>query len=194
MVVGVSSLFMGKSANAQLAEGDIIVNANYALVPSKGGWFRLLEAAEAEANSGAKFTYTGPVGLQVQYMVKDKFGVGLDGSYQSKNVLYSDDSNGEYTLSQNIIRVMVRTSWEFYNSEKFQVNWANSIGMRKADWTATGPDSDDVDFSVLEVFSSPLAWRTAIGFRYLFTENVGLSMELGLGGGNSVNAGLSYKL
>ena len=164
MVIGLSSFFYSNNASAQLAEEDVVVNAYYGLVPTKGLFFRTAEIA-SDSVQGASFSYLGPTGIQAQFMV-----------------------------NQTVIRAMVRTSWEFYNTEKFQINWANSVGYRNVDWSVTGEDSETYDLSLLDAVSSPLALRTAIGLRYLFTENIGLSMEFGLGGGNRINAGLAFKL
>jgi len=188
MIIGLSSMFYSNETSAQLAEEDIVVNAYYGLVPNKGAFFRLAEAS-ADTVQGLTFNYLGPAGLQAQFMVSDRFGVGIDASYQSKQASYEG-----YSVNQAVVRAMVRTSWEFYNTEKFQINWANSVGYRNVDWSVTGEDAEEYDLSLLDAVSSPLALRSALGLRYLFTENIGLTMEFGLGGGNSINAGLAVKL
>lgn len=189
MVIGLSSVFYSNDSNAQLVEGNIVINANYGVVPVKGLIFRgyevITDSLTTQGLPGHSTSFTGPVGIQFQYMLSDKFGIGLDASYQNKSSALVD-----LDVDLTIIRAMVRTSLEFYNTEKFQMNWANSIGYRSATYTFSGPLSNGFSLKGL----SPLAMRTALGLRYLFTENIGLSMELGLGGGNFINTGLTVKL
>jgi hypothetical protein len=39
----------------------------------------------------------------------------------------------------------------------------------------------------------PVAFRFALGGHYFFTDNVGIGMELGIGGGAIINGGLAFK-
>ena len=141
-------------------------------------------------------------------MTSDKFGIGLDLNYTSrsssvKNVAFQDSITGltdyfDADINQNITRIMVRFSWEFVNDEKIQMHWANSIGYRTAPWDFT-VTTDDESASLSDVVDVgdgwPLAFRTAIGLRYFFTDNIGLNMDLiGLSGGAFMNAGLSLNI
>ena len=139
-------------------------------------------------------------------MTSDKFGVGIDLNYTSRSasvvdVIFTDiTGNTDYfdaDITQSIIRAMLRTSWEFVNTEKFQMNWANSIGYRMAPWdfTITSNDTSGSLSDIIDVGDGwPLAFRTAIGIRYFATDNIGLNMELiGLSGGSLMNAGVSFK-
>ena len=41
---------------------------------------------------------------------------------------------------------------------------------------------------------TPLAFRSALGFRFFFTDNIGLVTEFGAFGGGTIVGGLSVKL
>ncbi len=128
-------------------------------------------------------------------MVGEKFGIGVDANYSNQELTYVDyGSDGvtqyDYTLGRS--RAMVRTSWEFVNNERFQVNWANSFGYRTATWSY---DSNEPGYVGDEVVGlNPIAFRTAIWFRVLFTENIGLNTDVGFGAGSLMNLGLTVKL
>ena len=139
-------------------------------------------------------------------MTSEKFGLGLDINYSSRKVDGNtgsfQDNNGNnqnftYDLKQDVIRLMIRTSWEFINNEKLQMNWANSIGYRSSTWTFNVTDNSSASENDLsyDFLSSPLAFRTAIGIRYFIIENFGFNFEVvGLSGGAFMNGGLTLKL
>ena len=186
----------------QLQSGDILIESNYGFIGGKGLWGAIVE------EFGSEVELVGPATFRFQYMTSDKFGIGLDFNYTSRsssvnNVAFQDRIKGltdyfDADINQKITRIMVRFSWEFVNDEKIQMNWANSIGYRTAPWDFT-VTTDDESASLSDVVDVgdgwPLAFRTAIGLRYLFTDNIGLNMDLiGLSGGAFMNAGLSFKL
>lgn len=204
-VVGLG--LMSTLSYAQLEEGDVIIDLNYG-IPSKGVIFATIDGNSLY--NDIETSYIGPAGLRLQYMVASNFGIGIEGNYTKRTAKYSetiteteyvyneDDFTYDYIttstdynveLSQTVIRAMFRTSWEFVNEEKLSVNWANSIGYRKASWKLTPNDYDNT-----WTFGTwPLAFRTAIGMRYWIADNVGINAEIGFSGGSYMNAGLSAK-
>jgi hypothetical protein len=183
----------------QLQSGDILIESNYGFVGGKGLWGTIADEA------GIPVEFFGPATVRFQYMTSDKFGVGCDINYSSRSIggntgTYTD-LNGmpqdfTYDLTQNVIRLMIRTSWEFVNNDKFQMNWANSVGYRMAPWTFTVTDNSNAteDNLSYDFGTWPLAFRTAIGMRYFVSDNIGLNMEvIGLSGGSLMNAGVSFK-
>jgi len=87
---------------------------------------------------------------------------------------------------------MIRGSWEFVNTERFNMNWANSIGYKAGKRTFIDPE-DDLGLS----FSSglvPVAIRSALGARFFLTPNIALNTEIGIFGGGLLVGGLTYKL
>jgi hypothetical protein len=187
-------------AFSQLQEGDLLLETNYGFIGGKGLWATIADEA------GIPVTSIGPLTLRSQYMTSDKFGLGLDINYSSRKIdgntgSYQDNNgnnqNFTYDLKQDVIRLMIRTSWEFINNEKFQMNWANSIGYRSSTWTFNVTDNSSASENDLsyDFLSSPLAFRTAIGIRYFILENFGFNFEVvGLSGGAFMNGGLTLKL
>jgi hypothetical protein len=160
----------------------------------------------------SKTSVLGPIGLRMQYMVSDNLGIGLDvnfeqksGSWESLNVQYDENgliiydesfkailtnTEGEFQVWK--LKVMARFSWELINTERFTLNWANSIGFKAGDRTLIDPAEDLFLAGEGDVF--PIAIRSALGARFFFTENIALNTEAGLFGGGLLLAGLSYKL
>ena len=178
------------SENSYLEKGDMIIDLSYSLSAPKGLTWRAIAL-----NTNSDLSQLGPIGVKFQYMATEIFGVGLDASFASRkgawdgidfDLYNSNDSTVSRTAEQTIVRVMVRTSWEIIHTKSFQLFWANSVGYRSANWTG--------DLEALELISSPLALRTAMGMRYFFTESMGLSLEFGLGGGSFVCLGAAIKL
>ena len=179
------------SENSNLEKGDMMIDVSYSLAGPKGLTWRTIAL-----NTNSDLSQLGPVGVKFQYMASESFGVGLDVSFTSRKGTWDGigteiDSNYNYieeprAAEQTIIRAMIRTSWEIINKKSFQLFWANSVGYRSVNWEG--------DYEGLELVSSPLALRTAMGMRYFFTESIGLSLEFGLGGGSSVCLGGAIKL
>ena len=105
----------------QLQSGDILIETNYGFVGGKGLWGTIADEA------GVPVEFFGPASLRLQYMTSDKFGIGLDLNYSSRSLIgnsgtYTDPVTGSvssfnYDLTQNVIRAMLRTSWEFVNND-----------------------------------------------------------------------------
>ena len=188
-IVALSSLLFAGNTNAQLEQGDIIIDASYSLAGPKGLTWRAIEV-----NDNSSLSQMGPVGIKFQYMAKESFGVGLDVSFTNRKGSWDgynyDSLSNSVTVpraaEQTIIRAMLRTSWEIINNESFQLFWANSVGYRSVNWTGY--------IEGYELVSSPLAMRTAMGMRFFLSESVGISLELGLGGGSAVCLGAAIKL
>ncbi len=190
-------------------QGNFIVDVYYGYT-GPGLILRSIDLLNEEVNSAgnsfnAKTSVTGPAGLRLQYMISDNFGVGVDASFEQKNASWTGavfqdyDVNGnpiygevEGTYNVTKIKAMVRTSWEFVNTDKFTVNWANSIGYKAGGRTFDDASEEtEIDFSG-NLF--PIAFRSAVGMRFFFTENLGAHVEFGAFGGGMILGGLSLKL
>ena len=143
----------------------------------------------------------GPVGIRLQYMISSNFGVGLDLNYESKKASWNEDDydyavgefkNQEATYSVTKIKAMVRTSWEFVNTDKFTMNWANSIGFKTGNRIIDAGDDGNVGISTEDV--APIAFRTALGARFFITDNININASGGFFGGGWWTIGLGYKL
>ena len=184
------------SVDAQNKEGGMQFDLYHAVPPHQGIIFRAVSTVSD--GETVDVSVLGNLGLRFQYYVKPKFALGLDLNYTKRtaDLTYVGGITGlSYTdaIQQTIIRAMIRTSWEFVDSEKFHMNWANSIGYRTADWTFSSTDPLFIPDADWTGGGFP-AFRTAIGMRVMFTENVGLNLEIGVGGGSVANGGLTIAL
>ncbi len=140
----------------------------------------------------------GPVGGRFEYMVSDNVGLGAEVNYSTTSVEYTDVVTSgahpgiyDYRFAYNRLRIMGAFGLHFGQSENFDAFWAVRAGYAGRTYTQT---TTDPDYSAINVKGlSPLAFRTAIGVRYFFTDNIGLNAEIGIGGGPLMTAGLSFK-
>ena len=192
---------------SQLKIGDVLVDMSYGVIGGARGYY----FANFENNNlnnpnyqiDYNATYLGPAGVRVQYTIANKFGLGFEGNYtyrylnwqQVANDPYGPQQTYNYTVTQTVMRLMLRTSWEFINEERFNMNWANSIGYRQAIWSG----DNNYNFNYFTNTNGtnqgwPLAFRTAIGMRVWLHPNFGLNGEIGFSGGAFMNIGLSGRI
>lgn len=193
------------SSNAQcIKQGDILVDAYY-------GWPNLFKIAlQADANAiqnanaqngipvgGLSVYGIGPMGAKAEYMLTEKFGMGLDFNYSNVGIKFSTDvnSNGSgalynYNLSSPAIRAMLGFNFHFVNTNKLDVYAAVKAGYYNRSF---GMITNDPTYVLNLSLSDPIAFRLEIGMRYFFTENIGINANFGFPGGPLLAAGISFK-
>ena len=180
------------AVNAQHEKGKIQIDLYHGLPQHTGILFRAISSVTVDETVEIKTL--GNLGLRFQYYLAQKFALGIDANYTNRSATINYALTGfEEKIQQTVIRAMLRTSWEFVKSGGFEMNWNNSIGLRNAswNWSATDPDlTINTDWNG----GVPIAFRSALGFRYMFTENVGLNLEVGVLGGALLNGGLTIAL
>lgn len=203
-LVGCLTLAIPSHVNAQAVEqGNIIFAAQY-------GFPNLFNLVLKNAYNGSGYTGLeikgfGPAGLQFEYMVADKIGLGIKGNFSSTSVSYTENSDvynpstGQYvstpynyTLKFVRWRAMPRFSLHFGNSDKFDGYFGVAAGYSAFKLSYT---SNDPNYTGSAAISNPIpvGFRLDVGGNYFFTDNIGLNFEIGLGGGPVVNAGLAFK-
>ncbi len=142
------------------------------------------------------------MGGRFEYLVTDKIGVGLDGNYTNTYVSWkeTDYISGSstttalysYKVSVPRYRIMPRFNFHFIKeSEKFDGYFAVAAGY--GGWSAKF-ETDDPNYQFASIKSLvPIAFRTAVGMRFFFIDNLGAKLEFGLGGGPLIAVGLSGK-
>ena len=180
------------AVNAQHEKGKIQIDLYHGLPQHTGILFRAISSVTV--GETVEIKTLGNLGLRFQYYLAPKFALGIDANYTNRSATINYALTGfEEKIQQTVIRAMLRTSWEFVKSGGFEMNWNNSIGFRNAswNWSATDPDlTINTDWNG----GIPIAFRSALGFRYMFTENVGLNLEVGVLGGALLNGGLTIAL
>lgn len=191
------SFGFNNTASAQVEQGSIIIDPYYGY-PNFGKSFADLVAGDSSSN--VNITGIGPCGLRAEYLVADNFGVGFDFIYNSVGVEYdynSWDTNGfqqTYTdkVNQQRFRIQLRINYHFVQTDVLDayVGFGAGSNTRRVTYTSTDPTFTEPD-AISGAFI-PVSVRIALGARYYFIPNLGLNMELGIGG-PVISGGLSLK-
>lgn len=163
----------------------------------------------AYANSGTELDLTaggaGPFGFRAEYMVTDKIGLGLDLGFSNSSigfneeVLVQNSTTGldelvlySYDFSTKKFGALVCFNYHFLDNDEFDLFSTVGLGYSNRTFDFTSTDPNYVPMSVSRLV--PVGFKVGLGMRYFFTDNIGANLQLGLGHGGLVNAGLSFKL
>lgn len=145
----------------------------------------------------------GPMGFRAEYLLADKFGLGVDFIYNSASMDLSYDSlNTDGSLYKTYngiakmqrVRIQLRFNYHFVSTENLDAYVGLGAGTNTRIWSIENTDSG-YDFGKEQRAGSliPFSMRFAAGVRYYFIPNLGFNAEIGLGG-PLVSAGLSLKI
>lgn len=187
------SIFSVSQTKAQaLDEGDMLINAYFGF-PNL--YSSVLKTAYANAGTNEEVGGIGPIGLRGEFMATDRIGIGVDINYANTYIKWSDDFTGtnyNYEVAVPRLRAMARFNFHFGNSDVF--DFYAGVGAGYSSFSATY-DSNDPNWIYEEVSNPlPVAFRACVGSTYFFSDFLGASLELGLGGGALMNFGVSVKL
>lgn len=197
MIVSAVLLSVSFTSNAQVVEqGTILIDAYYGF-PNLYKTALKTSYANGSGVNNIKVGGIGPVGGKFEYLIADKVGIGLDFNYTNTFVSYSeydsfDDMIYNYEVSRSVLRIFPRFNYHFGNSDSFDGYAGVGAGFRNASWAF---ESNDPSFNNQSIDGLvPVAFRLFVGGRYFFTDNLGLNMEFGLGGGALIQGGISFKI
>lgn len=187
--------------NAQVFEkGDMVIDAYYGFPNLYTSVFRAAHVTEG-TSSNVEIGGLGPLGGRFEYMVSKRIGLGLDIGFNNTKVSFTQSEyngqsqlvNYDYNFSTQKLGVMATFNIHFLkNSEKFDFYGVLGIGYgnRSFKFSSTNPNY------ISETVSTPLpiAARLGVGFRYMFSDQLGANCAIGAGQGGILNLGLSYKL
>ncbi|MFZ9028933.1 MAG: outer membrane beta-barrel protein [Crocinitomicaceae bacterium] len=185
------------SASAQaVMQGNVLIDAYYGFPDLYKTTLR--NAYNESGNQNLKLGGIGPIGGRLEYMLSDKFGLGLDIAYTSATVTYNRDTvnmSGPVTYEDKVgtkkIGGMVTFNYHFVENDKLDAYAMLGAGYRQRTWFY---ESTDPDFQGDEIKGLiPVAFRIGAGMRYFFTENIGMNLALGLGQGGLINGGITAK-
>ncbi|MFD1552314.1 hypothetical protein DNU06_11225 [Putridiphycobacter roseus] len=186
-------------SNAQaLEEGNVQLDV-YAGYPNLlNSAFKNTEILDFEDE--IEFSSIPTVGFRFGYMLSDKISLGIDFNYSSFSFNYTDEAtNYDYQIGLNRIRAMARFEVHFSQNDKLDMYMPIAAGIHKITpkVSTTDPNEqetvNDVE-DILGLFDFPVAFRVGFGGRYFFTDNIGLNLEFGLGGGALIEGGLAIKI
>ncbi|MFK8046703.1 MAG: outer membrane beta-barrel protein [Crocinitomicaceae bacterium] len=184
-------------SNAQVEEGSLVIDPYYGF-PNFGE--RLASSITSENIDDLDVAGFGPAGIRLEYMVADKFGVGLDFIYNSVSVRTQIDSvsNGSVVETYDLdsyarrFRMHLRLNYHFINEDNFDayVGVGGGTNTRSFGYNTDYPNYEEGDSGTGALI--PFSMRFALGSRYYFTDNIGLNLEIGIGG-PVVSGGISFK-
>ncbi len=163
-------------------------------------------------NNSSLIKGINPCGIRGEYIVGDKIGVGFDFIYNSAHQKYTDSLTSDvYNTSTQLtdtitiitaeeysmqrIRLMARINFHFdTGNPALDAYFGLGVGTNNRFWKhytngAKQPVASGESSSTL----IPVSARICTGLRYYFSPNVGVNMELGLGG-PMISAGISCKI
>ncbi len=209
IAIAISSFSAFSQANSQ---GSFIIDPYYGYPNFGASFYSLLESSSNV--SSFKATGIGPAGLRAEYMLGDKIGLGFDFIYNSNKITnINTDTVPKYnstTLNyDNVItvtnerrtmqrvRFQARLNFHFDISNPaldayFGVGVGTNNRYRKY-YVNDVIQTDLLTSDVSNLTLIPVSMRLCTGLRYYFTPNIGLNMELGLGG-PMISAGISFKI
>ncbi len=187
------------TAQTQTGEGNIIIDPYYGF-PNFG--VILANTADTQndiSNEDITIGGIGPAGLRAEYMLSDKFGIGVDFIFNSVTLNGTADSleSGEVVETYDVkgymrrYRIQLRANYHFAQTDVLDayVGVGAGTNIRSIGVKTDFPNYDNSNLSGALI---PVSMRLALGFRYYFTDNIGLQGEIGIGG-PLVAAGFSFK-
>jgi hypothetical protein len=182
--------FQGANAQA-VSQGNVIVDAYY-------GWGSVFGNLLQQSAGAVNVSYRniGTAGVRFEYMVGNRFGIGLESNFKSTSLSQTRSSwdgmtNYEDKISWNRFRVMPRFNFHFLDADKVDVYSAIAVGYANHNVSAQSTEPDYAGFQMNIPFN--IGTRIATGMRYFFTDNLGANIEFGLGGGDLIHFGLSAR-
>lgn len=210
--------FFGFSQEAEEIDrtGDIVIDPVIG-IPNAGGV--MLMAGDIFDNYYENTITTNtsiPVQLggRLEYMITNDIGIALEGNYEksgfesvttyydwynSATGTYYDSVGTTESWAQTKTRFLARFQYHAVQKEHVDFYVGAGIGYTNTKITKTAGSSDPDYFSILtpvrfvDRVTDPLAARIFLGTRVLFTRNIGMVMEFGLGSGSILNLGLTAR-
>ena len=194
-------LFLSNHSIGQIAqEGRVFIDAYYG-APNFGKTFSKSISLK-NLTIANNIESLGPLGVRMEYMLANQIGLGLDVIYNSFGFDFKYDSlsldgnlfktyEGSATVER--LRIQARFNYHFkVSNPKLDAYFGIGAGSNTRFWSFNVPNNS---FNLDRISGSgafiPVSFRLSSGFRYFFTENFGLNMEIGLGG-PLISGGLSF--
>jgi opacity protein-like surface antigen len=136
-----------------------------------------------ESQDGYQFSSLGPLFLKYEYAISDKFGLGLNVSYLTSTADFtSTDFSTNEVFNNSINRtgynIMLRFNWHFGDHDMIDPYFGLAGGYRSNNWSS---DFEDQSLGELDINTLiPVGIEATFGTRFLFTDNIGAYVEIGL--------------
>lgn len=196
------SALIGFSVNTT---AQTVQKGNFIIDPYYGGpnfGKKLVSGLSTNEYSTSNYKGLGPLGLRAEYMLADKFGIGVDFIYNSVSTdLKFDSLNTDGSLYKTYngtgamrrIRVQLRFNYHFVTTEVLDAYVGVGAGSNTRIWSAKSNHPEYAFNNTATGTLIPFSMRVAVGMRYYFIPNLGVHAEIGIGG-PVISAGLSVKI
>lgn len=185
-----------------VGEGKFIVDAYYGYPYVMGNY---IKDSYGNYNYGTlsdeKVVNYNHVGGKCEYMITDMVGMGVDYTYAKVIYTYNDSYyttvNGQsvlkydrFTESLTKQRFLLRVNIHFATTKELDPYATAGLGYKQTIFKTNNPNNYNYDMSFFNAF--PVAFRLGAGLRWFFTDNIGISVEAGVGG-PSIQGGITAK-
>ncbi len=136
------------------------------------------------------------VGIRVEYMLSDRFGMGVDAAYEYITLSYHKRATDagklhKYRFKTSKYGIMLTLNYHFFKRSA-RTDFYAMVGMGYSN-RSFAFSTTDTDFTPAPIPNFwPIAARVGIGLRYYITDHLGFNAALGIGQGGIINAGLTY--
>ncbi|HEX8548540.1 MAG TPA: outer membrane beta-barrel protein [Cytophagaceae bacterium] len=179
--------FSAFKSSAQVYEkGNFVIDGFYGFPNLLSA---ILKSAAKTAFDVPKVTTVGPLGLTAEYLIGEKFGIGLEATYSTTRIK-AEEAGYSYEYQFNRLRILPRVNFHFGSNDKLDpyLTVGAGYGSFKTEFKSNDASAPDLSFTV----PGSLATRVGFGLRYFFTDHIGFMAEGGIGG-PLVRLGLSAK-
>ncbi len=141
------------------------------------------------AHADFKIVGWGPYMFKVDYMLRNKWSIGLNFTYNFSRISWMDDGYDtvihgkrpyEYGIEAEDFSLTCRANYHFIRNKKMDVYAGLGAGYGKIT-LGTYTEAPLNQFSVGYAFPRPLSVETTIGIRYYIIKNIAIYSELGMG-------------
>lgn len=141
-----------------------------------------------------RITGIGPIGVRAGYFITDHLAVGGEVSYASTTIQWkesgtlqlNDSTAVPYTYSFRLkaprIRTLLRLNYHFAITQHHDWYAGLGIGFNNTRIKLDTNAPYIRDYDILSLYFLPVSTRLNFGFNYYLKKNIGLNMEVGLGG------------
>ena len=165
-------LAMVTSASAQtFSQGEIVIDV-LAGGPNVSKVF-VGDGSTLFEDGTDKVTGMMPIGARGEYLVSDKFGIGLEFTYASGKRVYDYTEGGENyitTWKHNKLRILPTFNYHFLDNETVDLYMSFGVGMKSVNYTWESTNENDLD--AIDIPTGKISSKFAIGTRIFFTENI----------------------
>lgn len=191
--------------NLQTAQAQAVEKGNLIIDAGIGGpnffTYSLKFIANTYEITGATIKGVPPIGGRVEYLISDNFGLGLEGNYATSSLAWTETGT-DIKFKAPRLRVMAVGNFHFGKSDKLDWYLGAGMGYQRSKYTVEGSstdiytqqDIDDINTELKNRITIPLTGRLHFGTHIFFTDNIGINLEIGVGGGGIAKGGLSVKI